>query len=389
MEKKEGKGDEEGEIVEQEIVEDFSNESLEMKSGAISFTNSSTLVPESSDLCSPVVSRAARTSSLRSISDISGPSNAEKQGATNDIEVVKILEGNLLGFVKHSVLQFCTALPVIAAALEWVSMWKDSASASKAKFLLSAISDSDIIVAVVSLSDLFITTLQPSRTLHKKTLDLNTAEEMLRDTITTLKAKRELGTELKVQRIAKKQVHRCNTPAPDLVVFFWQTVKSDEEDSNQKTVIELLSECDRDVFPVINILLQVLATLPVSVATAERTFSTLKRLKTWLRTTMNEDRLIGLAPLATHHDITINPDQVIDRFTMSRNRTILYELHAPLMVLLSRSTKVSKQQLEEVMRCLDEASIILSFEPPGTPEGDMGSAACDALAHLRKSTSKT
>ncbi|KAJ8887741.1 hypothetical protein PR048_013959 [Dryococelus australis] len=88
------------------------------------------------------------------------------------------------------VLQFCTALPKIAAELECVSMWKDSASASKAKSLLCAISESDFTVAVVSLSDLLITTLQLSRTLQKKTLDLKTAGEMLRDRITTLKAKR-------------------------------------------------------------------------------------------------------------------------------------------------------------------------------------------------------
>ncbi|KAJ8893236.1 hypothetical protein PR048_005824 [Dryococelus australis] len=152
---------------------------------------------------------------------------------------------------------------------------------------------------------------------------------MLRDTITSLKAKRgiceqeflrlfsevrniplELGKELKVQRIVKKQVHRLWSAKWDR--------KSNEEDSNQKTVIEFLSECDRDVFPVINILLQVLATLPVSVTTAERTFSNLKRIKTWLRTTMNEVRLVGLALLATHRDIRINPDKVIDRFCHER-----------------------------------------------------------------------
>ncbi|XP_063228128.1 SET domain-containing protein SmydA-8 isoform X2 [Bacillus rossius redtenbacheri] len=65
--------------------------------------------------------------------------------------------------------------------------------------------------------------------------------------------------------------------------------------------------------------------------------------------------------------------------------TILYELHAPLMVLLSRSPRFSPQQLKEVMRCLEEASVILGFEPLGSPEGDMGAAARQALAHLRKS----
>ncbi|KAJ8887742.1 hypothetical protein PR048_013960 [Dryococelus australis] len=46
--------------------------------------------------------------------------------------------------------------------------------------------------------------------------------------------------------------------------------KNDVEDSNQETVIELLLECDREVFPVINILIQVLANLPVSVVTVEK-----------------------------------------------------------------------------------------------------------------------
>ncbi|KAJ8880871.1 hypothetical protein PR048_017343 [Dryococelus australis] len=110
-----------------------------------------------------------------------------------------------------------------------------------------------------------------------------------------------------------------NPPMNDDIV---RSKKSNEEASNQKTVIELLSECDRDVFPVISIQLQVLVTLPVSVVTPERTFSTLKRIKTWLRTTMNEDCLIGLALLATHCNITINPDQVIDRFAMSGNRRL-------------------------------------------------------------------
>jgi len=40
-------------------------------------------------------------------------------------------------------------------------------------------------------------------------------------------------------------------------------------------------------------LLQMLATLPVSTATAERSFSTLKRLKTYLRTTMEPLHWLG------------------------------------------------------------------------------------------------
>ncbi|XP_064471819.1 52 kDa repressor of the inhibitor of the protein kinase-like [Ornithodoros turicata] len=80
------------------------------------------------------------------------------------------------------------------------------------------------------------------------------------------------------------------------------------------TAVEALDKCDREVFPLIRTLLQVLATLPVSVASAERSFSTLRRLKSWMRTQMAEERLTALALLHTHRDIAIDTQRVIDRF---------------------------------------------------------------------------
>ena len=55
-------------------------------------------------------------------------------------------------------------------------------------------------------------------------------------------------------------------------------------------------------------LLQTLATIPVSTATPERTFSNLRRLKTYLRNTTSENRLNGLALMNIHHDIEIDAD---------------------------------------------------------------------------------
>jgi len=40
----------------------------------------------------------------------------------------------------------------------------------------------------------------------------------------------------------------------------------------------------------------------------------LRRLKTWLRSTMAEDRLTGLALLVSCTDITVTPDTVLDIF---------------------------------------------------------------------------
>lgn len=55
-----------------------------------------------------------------------------------------------------------------------------------------------------------------------------------------------------------------------------------------KTSIDVLAICDKNIFPNIHYLLKILCTLPVSTATPERTFSTLKRLKTYLRNSMGQ-----------------------------------------------------------------------------------------------------
>ncbi|KAF0756225.1 52 kDa repressor of the inhibitor of the protein kinase-like [Aphis craccivora] len=52
----------------------------------------------------------------------------------------------------------------------------------------------------------------------------------------------------------------------------------------------------------------------LSVASAERSFSTLRRLKTWLRSQIGQERLTGLALLHVHRDIELDAWKIIDRF---------------------------------------------------------------------------
>ena len=55
------------------------------------------------------------------------------------------------------------------------------------------------------------------------------------------------------------------------------------------------------VFPVLNELLKIFATTPPSVASAERNFSKLRLIKSYLRSTMNEDRLSSIAMINSKH----------------------------------------------------------------------------------------
>ena len=92
------------------------------------------------------------------------------------------------------------------------------------------------------------------------------------------------------------------------------------------TVLEVLDECDAAMFPNINNQLNILAALPISVATAERSFSTLRRLKTWLHANMNQERLAGLALLHIHLDIECCVDKVIERYAKSGSRKLEFVL---------------------------------------------------------------
>lgn len=83
---------------------------------------------------------------------------------------------------------------------------------------------------------------------------------------------------------------------------------------------DIINLFNADMFPAINLLLKILISMPASVATAERSFSSLRRIKTWLRNNMTEERLSGLACINAHPDIEINIENVIDRFANSTRR---------------------------------------------------------------------
>ncbi len=84
------------------------------------------------------------------------------------------------------------------------------------------------------------------------------------------------------------------------------------ETSVPSNVLDTVALCEAMCFPNIHILLRLFATLPVTTATSERSFSTLRRLLTYLCSTMGEDRLVGLTHKTSNKDIEIEIDVVID-----------------------------------------------------------------------------
>jgi hypothetical protein len=75
-----------------------------------------------------------------------------------------------------------------------------------------------------------------------------------------------------------------------------------------------------DCYPNISIAYRIMFTVPVTVASAERSFSKLKLLKNYLRSTMTQQRLNGLATLCIEKKLLddIDIDPIISEFA-SRN----------------------------------------------------------------------
>jgi len=89
------------------------------------------------------------------------------------------------------------------------------------------------------------------------------------------------------------------------------------------TLIDPISYAN--LYPNVHVILKLLLTLPVGSRACERFFMALRRLMTWCRATLTEDRLCGLAMLHVHSNDTVgqvNPEAVLKRWDSSSNRKI-------------------------------------------------------------------
>lgn len=81
-----------------------------------------------------------------------------------------------------------------------------------------------------------------------------------------------------------------------------------------KNALSALKVCQVDLFPNIYILLKILCTVPITTASVERSFSTLGRLKTYLRNQNGNVRLTGLALMTIHRNIPLHIDDIVNSF---------------------------------------------------------------------------
>ncbi|XP_071153551.1 52 kDa repressor of the inhibitor of the protein kinase-like [Mytilus edulis] len=88
------------------------------------------------------------------------------------------------------------------------------------------------------------------------------------------------------------------------------------------TLKSSLKQAHQDFYPNIRRIFVLLLTMPVTSVCCKRSFSGLRRLKTWKRSTMGEERLCGLAMLHTHRDKDVSRDDILLRFDRTGHRWI-------------------------------------------------------------------
>ncbi|XP_068220406.1 zinc finger MYM-type protein 1-like [Palaemon carinicauda] len=82
----------------------------------------------------------------------------------------------------------------------------------------------------------------------------------------------------------------------------------------------------KEIYPNMWVALRIAVTTPVTVASAERSFSKLKLIKTYLRSTMSQEYLNGLAIISINREISkqISYDDTIDDFAARKSRRVRF-----------------------------------------------------------------
>lgn len=90
-----------------------------------------------------------------------------------------------------------------------------------------------------------------------------------------------------------------NFSSESMIWYSYHKHKTNTEIQNSEEVLDLLKETEL-FYPSIFSAICISLTIPATTCTAERSFSTMRRVKTWLRSTMTDMRLDALCMMNVH-----------------------------------------------------------------------------------------
>ncbi|XP_060859809.1 uncharacterized protein LOC132937000 [Metopolophium dirhodum] len=89
---------------------------------------------------------------------------------------------------------------------------------------------------------------------------------------------------------------------------------------NEVNFENIKKHLNEEVFPNLFKIMQVAIKLPVSSATCERSFSTMRRINTYVRANMTQGRFSNLAKLNIEKDIKVDTETILNTFAKSNRR---------------------------------------------------------------------
>ncbi|WAR10621.1 hypothetical protein MAR_035697 [Mya arenaria] len=90
------------------------------------------------------------------------------------------------------------------------------------------------------------------------------------------------------------------------------------------SLAESITLASKALYPSIRHCLTLSMVMPVSTATAERSFSVMRRVKTHLRSTMGTEHLSGLGLINVYREREISAERVVDKFTYQQTRRLAF-----------------------------------------------------------------
>lgn len=111
-----------------------------------------------------------------------------------------------------------------------------------------------------------------------------------------------------------------NPLALDAELLLWERYWQYLPGPHPSNIATTLKAVRIDGFENIKIVLRILGTLPITSCECERSFSVLRNLKNYQRSTMVNERLNGLAMMKIHQEIVPDVDSVINKFAVGNTR---------------------------------------------------------------------
>ena len=99
----------------------------------------------------------------------------------------------------------------------------------------------------------------------------------------------------------------------------WWDVRWQLQDTKPSTLVANVDKTSEVAYPCVYNILHILLTMPV---TCERSFSSMRRIKSYLRSTMTDERLSTLGVLHIHRHMDVNIDRVINMFASVKCRNL-------------------------------------------------------------------